>query len=326
MVPGRTCVEGLCGMSDDADDPPADRRNRHERRADSVSAPYGPRALTGADPGFRPRRTPRFADYPEGRIPAVPGCRCPADAPVAPAGVPEDSVHLAGEPSAGEVVPAADEAPPAPSRSFTGGRRLAAQRRAGPGATGAVPPDGGPPGPRGPGGLPVRSGLRPARTVPSVRPGSDRPGGRCRRTDAPERPRRRTAPSLSEVRRAARGVLLTAVDAGGGGLRAAAGGARGGRPALASVSPRPVPRPGFDPGEVRKGLDNGRFQPEPTVPCRLRRPVHLPLPAARHHAAPRSGRGGAAAERRPCRPVTDAMTLPTVLVRGTAQKLALPVS
>ncbi|MGW6854193.1 DUF1684 domain-containing protein [Streptomyces virginiae] len=50
-------------MSDDADDPHAAWREWHERRAAAVSAPYGPRALTGAF---------WLADYPEGRIPAVP--------------------------------------------------------------------------------------------------------------------------------------------------------------------------------------------------------------------------------------------------------------
>ncbi|MEU9007640.1 hypothetical protein AB0D15_38500, partial [Streptomyces sp. NPDC048551] len=39
-------------------------REWHEHRTATVSAPYGPLALTG---------THWLADYPEGRIPAVPG-------------------------------------------------------------------------------------------------------------------------------------------------------------------------------------------------------------------------------------------------------------
>ncbi|WP_327734756.1 DUF1684 domain-containing protein [Streptomyces nojiriensis] len=53
-------------MSDDADDPHAAWREWHERRAAAVSAPCGPLALSG---------TYWLADYPEGRIPAVPGLR-----------------------------------------------------------------------------------------------------------------------------------------------------------------------------------------------------------------------------------------------------------
>ncbi|MFD7789407.1 DUF1684 domain-containing protein [Streptomyces nojiriensis] len=61
-------------MSDDADDPHAAWREWHERRAAAVSAPYGPLALSG---------TFRLADYPEGRIPAVPGCGRPTATGVA---------------------------------------------------------------------------------------------------------------------------------------------------------------------------------------------------------------------------------------------------
>ncbi|MER5934582.1 hypothetical protein [Streptomyces sp. NPDC002054] len=47
-----------------SDDEAAAWQQWHERRVDTVSAPYGPLALTGNH---------WLADYPEGRIPAVPG-------------------------------------------------------------------------------------------------------------------------------------------------------------------------------------------------------------------------------------------------------------
>lgn len=106
-VPGRTRVEGLSGMSDDADDPPADWRKGHERRVAGAPAPYGLLALTG---------TRRLADYPEGRIPAVPGSWRIIGASVVPATAPEDSVQLDGEPFTGDAVRAADASPPSRSR------------------------------------------------------------------------------------------------------------------------------------------------------------------------------------------------------------------
>ncbi|MCJ0874887.1 DUF1684 domain-containing protein [Streptomyces sp. AP-93] len=51
-----------------AEDPATAWKQWHEHRVATVSAPYGPLALTG---------TLWLADYPEGRIPAVPG-RWPA--------------------------------------------------------------------------------------------------------------------------------------------------------------------------------------------------------------------------------------------------------
>ncbi|MEW2588615.1 hypothetical protein [Streptomyces virginiae] len=64
-------------MSEDADDPHAARRTRRGRGAGAavfagpaLFAPYAPYASYGA---LAPGRSPRPADYPEGRIPAVPG-------------------------------------------------------------------------------------------------------------------------------------------------------------------------------------------------------------------------------------------------------------
>ncbi|MGP3685046.1 DUF1684 domain-containing protein [Streptomyces sp. IBSNAI002] len=119
-------------MSDDADDPPADWRKWHERRVASVSAPYGPLALTG---------THWLADCPEGRIPAVPGRWCATEASVVLDAAAEDSVRLDGEPFTGEVALAADEAPPARSRLSAGERRLVLIRREGQWAVRVFDPD-----------------------------------------------------------------------------------------------------------------------------------------------------------------------------------------
>ncbi|PWK68921.1 hypothetical protein BCL76_107389 [Streptomyces sp. CG 926] len=121
-IPVRTRVEGFSGMSDDADDPHAAWREWHERRAAAVSAPYGPLALTG---------TCWLADYPEGRIPAVPGRWRATEAAAAPTATPEDSCRLDGEPQAGEVLLDADEGAPAHARTSTGQPRIVVIRRQG---------------------------------------------------------------------------------------------------------------------------------------------------------------------------------------------------
>ncbi len=109
-------------MSDDADDPHAAWREWHERRAAAVSAPYGPLALT---------RTLWLADYPEGRIPAVPGHWRRTEGGVALTATAADSLRLDGEPFTGDVVLAADEAPPAHSRLSVGELRIVVIRREG---------------------------------------------------------------------------------------------------------------------------------------------------------------------------------------------------
>ncbi|MFF4426115.1 DUF1684 domain-containing protein [Streptomyces sp. NPDC001549] len=109
-------------MSDDADDPHAAWREWHERRAAAVSAPYGPLALTG---------TLWLADYPEGRIPAVPGHWRRTETGVALTATAGDSVRLDGEPFTGDVVLGADEAPPARSRLSAGELRIVVIRREG---------------------------------------------------------------------------------------------------------------------------------------------------------------------------------------------------
>ncbi|MFB7978209.1 DUF1684 domain-containing protein [Streptomyces vinaceus] len=92
---------------DDADDPKTAWRTWHEHRVASVSAPYGPLALIG---------THWLSDYPEGRIPAVPGRWRATEGGVALSASAEDGLSLDGEPFTGDAVLAADEAPPAHSR------------------------------------------------------------------------------------------------------------------------------------------------------------------------------------------------------------------
>ncbi|MFD3699273.1 DUF1684 domain-containing protein [Streptomyces sp. NPDC058646] len=119
-------------MSDDADDPPAAWRKWHEHRVAAVSAPYGPLALTG---------THWLADYPEGRIPAVPGLWRPAGGGVALSADAEEGIRLDGEPFAGETVLATDGAPPAHSRLSAGQTRLVLIRREGEWAVRVFDPD-----------------------------------------------------------------------------------------------------------------------------------------------------------------------------------------
>ncbi|MFG2994408.1 DUF1684 domain-containing protein [Streptomyces sp. NPDC048257] len=108
--------------ADDADDPHAAWRAWHERRDAAVSAPYGPLALTA---------THWLADYPEGRIPAVPGHWRATEAGVALTVAPEDSCHLDGEPFTGDVALGADEAPPAHARLSARELRIVVIRREG---------------------------------------------------------------------------------------------------------------------------------------------------------------------------------------------------
>ncbi|MEU7064859.1 DUF1684 domain-containing protein [Streptomyces sp. NPDC046161] len=96
-------------------DPDTAWKQWHERRLAAVSAPYGPLALTG---------TYWLADYPEGRIPAVPGrWRATAGAVALSAG-PGDGLRLDGEPFTGDAALAADEGPASEARVSAGDVRL----------------------------------------------------------------------------------------------------------------------------------------------------------------------------------------------------------
>ncbi|UQX00478.1 DUF1684 domain-containing protein [Streptomyces sp. RerS4] len=90
-------------------------RQWHEHREATVSAPYGPLSLIG---------THWIADYPEGRIPAVPGHWHATAAGVVLKASPQDPLALDGTPFAGRVRPGPDEGSPAHSRLSAGGRRL----------------------------------------------------------------------------------------------------------------------------------------------------------------------------------------------------------
>ncbi|MFE3253829.1 DUF1684 domain-containing protein [Streptomyces sp. NPDC059209] len=110
-------------MSTDTDpDPVRNWENWHERRIASVSAPHGPLSLTG---------THWLSEYPEGRIPAVPGVwRGRVDDVSVTAGA-DDGITVDGRPLTGEAVLTADRGPIGRSRVAHGGRRLVVMRREG---------------------------------------------------------------------------------------------------------------------------------------------------------------------------------------------------
>ncbi|GAA2944160.1 DUF1684 domain-containing protein [Kitasatospora cinereorecta] len=94
----------------------------HEERVVAVAAPHGPLSLTG---------THWLSDYPDGRIPAVPGTwRTDGDEVVLTAG-PEDGLTVGGRPLAGEVRLTADRGPIDTSRVARGERRLVLLSREG---------------------------------------------------------------------------------------------------------------------------------------------------------------------------------------------------
>ncbi|MET7858552.1 DUF1684 domain-containing protein [Streptomyces sp. NPDC005318] len=94
----------------------------HEERTATVAAPYGPLSLTG---------THWISDFPEGRIPAVPGqWREEGDELVLTAAA-EDGLTVDEKPFAGEVRLTADRGPIAASRVACGERRLVVLSREG---------------------------------------------------------------------------------------------------------------------------------------------------------------------------------------------------
>ncbi|MCX4777426.1 DUF1684 domain-containing protein [Streptomyces sp. NBC_01264] len=119
---GRTDGIEAVGATDGTEDPAAAWKQWHEHRVATVSAPYGPLALTG---------THWLADYPEGRIPAVPGHWRAGGGGVTLTAVPGDGIALDGESLTGSAVLAADGAPPSHSRLRAGEVRLVVIRREG---------------------------------------------------------------------------------------------------------------------------------------------------------------------------------------------------
>ncbi|MFI6082319.1 DUF1684 domain-containing protein [Streptomyces sp. NPDC051217] len=110
-------------MSTDTDlDPVRNWTNWHERRIAAVAAPHGPLSLTG---------THWLSDYPEGRIPAVPGVWRERGDGVVLTATAGEGLDVDGRPPTGEVVLAADRGPIDESRVSCGGRRLVVMRREG---------------------------------------------------------------------------------------------------------------------------------------------------------------------------------------------------
>ncbi|MFG2384417.1 DUF1684 domain-containing protein [Streptomyces avermitilis] len=92
-----------------------DWKHWHEHRTETVSAPYGPLALAG---------THWLEDYPEGRLPDIPGrWTSGGDVSVLTA-VAEDGLTVDGEPFTGEIRLAADLGPVTAARVAHGERRL----------------------------------------------------------------------------------------------------------------------------------------------------------------------------------------------------------
>jgi len=92
-----------------------DWKRWHEQRTETVSAPYGPLALTG---------THWIEDHPEGRLPAMPGrWAVDGDVLVLTAGE-SDGILVDGRPLTGEVRLRADPGPAGDARVAYGGRRF----------------------------------------------------------------------------------------------------------------------------------------------------------------------------------------------------------
>ncbi|MEV0781052.1 DUF1684 domain-containing protein [Streptomyces sp. NPDC050428] len=110
-------------MSADTDpDPARNWKKWHERRIAAVSAPHGPLSLTG---------THWLSDYPEGRIPGVPGVWRDRGDDVTLTATADDGLDVDGRPLTGEALLAADRGPIGESRVTHGGRRLVVMRREG---------------------------------------------------------------------------------------------------------------------------------------------------------------------------------------------------
>ncbi len=103
-------------------DPQQDWKHWHEQRVETVSGPYGPLSLTG---------THWLSDYPEGRIPAVPGKWTADGDEVVLTAAPEDGITVDGQPLTGEARLTADTGTIPESRVAADGRRLVVLRREG---------------------------------------------------------------------------------------------------------------------------------------------------------------------------------------------------
>ncbi|MES4892064.1 DUF1684 domain-containing protein [Streptomyces sp. NPDC096012] len=87
----------------------------HAEREKTVSAPYGPLALTA---------THWVGDYPEGRLPDIPGIWVADGAGIVLTATETDGLTVDGRPFTGEVHLAADRGPESGARVALGGKRL----------------------------------------------------------------------------------------------------------------------------------------------------------------------------------------------------------
>ncbi|CAM5228339.1 DUF1684 domain-containing protein [Streptomyces aurantiogriseus] len=96
-------------------DASADWQQWHEHRVGAVSEPYGPLALTG---------THWLEDYPDGRLPDIPGTWVAEEDGVVLTAAESDGLTVDGKPFDGEVRLAADQGPVGAARVAHGERRL----------------------------------------------------------------------------------------------------------------------------------------------------------------------------------------------------------
>ncbi|MFI2762979.1 DUF1684 domain-containing protein [Streptomyces echinatus] len=96
-------------------DAPGDWKRWHEQRVEAVSAPYGPLALTA---------THWIEDYPEGRLPDIPGVWMAEEDGVVLTAAEADGLTVDGRPFAGRAALAAHTGPEAGARVALGGKRL----------------------------------------------------------------------------------------------------------------------------------------------------------------------------------------------------------
>ncbi|GAA2981258.1 DUF1684 domain-containing protein [Streptomyces fulvorobeus] len=109
-------------MSTDEQQARQEWRSWHEERIGTVAAPYGPLSLMG---------THWLSDYPDGRIPAVPGRWREEGGGVLLTATPEDGLSIDGKPLTGEVRLMADRGPIDGARVAHGARRLVVLSREG---------------------------------------------------------------------------------------------------------------------------------------------------------------------------------------------------
>ncbi len=103
------------GTEEMTTDAPDAWKRWHERRVETASAPYGLLALTG---------THWIEDYPDGRLPAIPGVWVAEEDAVVLTATEADGLTVAGRPLSGEVRLTADHGPEAEARVALGAKRL----------------------------------------------------------------------------------------------------------------------------------------------------------------------------------------------------------